>query len=321
MKQRPPDYKGIADSVSENMQGLSTIMGDIIGDFKKFKEDEKVPQAIRTYMGDSLPQYEAIKKQADDLVAQAKGLGELKLDTLRDALRQKNPILVRGETEWRVLAYDKVWRIDDRDIRSMAEKGAFRRRFAGEQMITTAILALNHPQKLKVCFIRAGGQPVTEAHGVMMGQGGPMLRPGGPFSSVADRLREYNFDVSEKDVTNMWAMESRGQGPPEPSMDDIKDAVWVVLAFPMMEQGPQGTPPPTVGSKVIEHLENGGSALIITMPHGEDLAPVLKNWGIEVRNDAICVHDLITTEGAQQGMVEEAKKNPFIFEVRDGGIT
>ena len=30
-------------------------------------------------------------------------------------------------------------------------------------MITAAIWSLAHPQKLKVAFVRAGGQPVTQA--------------------------------------------------------------------------------------------------------------------------------------------------------------
>jgi len=72
--------------------------GDLAG-FNTSKDDKAVPREIRTYMSDSLPRYTEMKKQADDLLATAKALGELKLDTLRDAIHQNNPILIRGEKE------------------------------------------------------------------------------------------------------------------------------------------------------------------------------------------------------------------------------
>jgi hypothetical protein len=101
LKQKPPDYKGITDSVANTMQNLSDITAKVMDGFKTSKDDKAVPASIRQYMSESLPKYAEIKKQADALLAEQKKLGELKLDTLRDALRQKDPILVRGEKEWR----------------------------------------------------------------------------------------------------------------------------------------------------------------------------------------------------------------------------
>ncbi len=316
LAQRPPDYKGVSDNVSKYMEDVSSEMGGIGEYLTGLKTDTKLSDAVQAYATSSAAQFATMKKAADDLVKQSKGLGELKLDALRDALAQKNPILVRGETEWKVVPYNKVWRFDDRDVRRAPANSSLHPRFAGEQMISTAILALNQPKKLKVAFVRAGGEPMASPQ-MMMTQRGPSFA-GGQFSSIADRLRDYNYDVVDKDVTGMWAMQSQGQGPPEPSDAEIRDAVWVVFAFPTGEN-PQGGPPPGVSAKLMEHLANGGSALILNDPRGENMTNTLKDWGVEVRRDALCVHELIKGNGAETGMIEEAKKVPYIFEIKDWG--
>lgn len=311
LKTKPPAYKDIADNARDTLGDLSANLGSIAEGFKKTKDD-KIPQDVRKYMDSSLPRYEALKKSADDLAKEAQGLGELKLDTLREALRQRNSILIRGEKEWKIIPHDQAWRTENRSGASEAAK--LKPRFAGEQMITTAILALQQPRKLKVAIVRAGGAPLAEPPSI--------FRPeGGPFGIVADRLRDYNYDVLEKDLTGMWAMQQMQQqqamSAPEPSDADIKDAVWVVIDVP--GQPSQFGPAPTIAPKVVEHLANGGSALIIATPRADDLSAALKEWGITLRTDAMIVHEQIKNEGAQTDMIEQVKKNPMFFEVRDWG--
>ena len=83
------------------------------------------------------------------------------------------------------------------------------------------------------------------------------IQRGGPLASVADRLRNYNFDVVEKDLSGQYSMQAQMQGmpaPPEPSDADIKDAIWVMLPLP---QGRQQMPMPTeMGPKLAEHLKS-----------------------------------------------------------------
>jgi hypothetical protein len=319
LKQKPPDYKGITDNVASTMQSLSDITAKVMDGFKTSKDDKNVPLAIRAYMTESLPKYAEIKKEADDLLAQQKALGELKLDTLRDALRQKNPILVRGEKEWRVIPYDKVWKADAREMRTSGDV-APKPRFAGEQMISTAILSLNQPTKPKVCFVRASGPPITDF--------------GGRLNSVADRLRDYNFDVTEKDLSGTYAMQAMQQqqeAPPEPSDDDIADAVWVVDGAPAQQNPEMGGPPPSIAGKIADHLnkgfhwENGqkvlgGSAFLLFITRGDDMSAALKPLGITARTDAMAVHKLIQREGAAESdIVQNAEHTPFIFTFTDWG--
>src|SRR5205085_3717044 len=145
----------------------------------------------------------------------------------------------------------------------------------------------------------------------------PFKRPD-PFSMVADRLRDYNYEVLEKDLTGMSQMQQQmnQMNPPEPSDAEIKDALWVVSATP--SQGQFG-PGPSIAPKVIEHLANGGSALFVMWYRGEDMSGALKDWGIEAHTDMITVHEPVQTTGARGEMMDQAQRIPFIFEIRNWG--
>jgi len=157
-----------------------------------------------------------------------------------------------------------------------------------------------------VVFLRPGGAPLTDP-------GFPPFQAGGPFSQIADRLRNYNFDVLEKDLSGQYAMQAQMQGmpaAPEPSDEEIKDAVWIVLSVPA---GNPQQPPAPLSPKVAEHMKNGGSTLMLFMPNGDNLNDALNDFGISVRTDLIAVHEPIKTASASADFIEEAKKNPLVF--------
>ena len=312
LKEKPANYKGLTESVERSASRLARLWGQILTQFTAVKDNKKIemPEAVRKYMIDSLPRYQEMKKVADDLVAEVKGLGELKLDDLRTALRQRNSILIRGESEWKIIPYEKVWRSEPRRSRGAADEAPLPPRFAGEQMITTALWSMQHPQKLKVVFVRAGGEPVTQA-------GFPPFMPSGVFAGVSEQLREYNYEVLDKDLTGMAAMQQQRMQAPEPTDAEIKDAVWVVVDSPSAPT--QGGPAPTISPKVAEHLMNGGSALFLMDPKADDMAIALKDYGIEVNTNALIVHELIKAEGAKGDQVEEILKFPDLFAIRNWG--
>lgn len=308
-----PDYKAAVNTARTQMETVSQLAASIIEQAPKAQAIKTLPADFRKYLADSTPRYQEIKKLCDDMIARADKLGELKVDQLEQALNVDNPILVLGDNEWRILSMRQVWQ-DDPDVKAMANGAKVNPRFAGEQQITTAIYTLESTKKTKVCFIRPGGQPLTSA-------GFPPFVPGGPLSVVADRLREYNFDVTEKDLSGQWAMQAMQQrmpSAPEPSDEEIKDAVWVVLD---LGNDPQAMTPSSMGARVAEHLKQGGSALILVESHGDNLKDALHDWGVEIHPDAIAVHEAVTVrEGAAAAdPVEEAKGHPSIFDVRNYG--
>ena len=321
LEQKPPNYVGAVNQVRQVMQDLSTFAAGVTARFEETKDDKAAPAPARKYAAESPARYAEIQKQADAVVAEIGKLGELKLDDLRQTLQAPDGIVVMGPKDMRVLPFEQIWQ-DDPNVRRMlaaaAEGGEIKRQFAGEQQITSAILALTQEKQPKVAFIRAGGPPLTQAAGMFNPGGGG----GGPFSQLAARLREYNFNVLEKDLSGMWAMQSQMSGmpaAPEPDEAELKDAVWVVIGTRAQGGGPMG-PPPSIAGRVGDHLKAGGSALVLTDPRGEDLTAALADFGIRTRPEAVIVHAPVqSTGGAPGDMINQAQRNPFVFIVNEYG--
>jgi hypothetical protein len=312
LEQKPPNYKGAVTQVRQVMEEVSQFAAAIQQRFEETKEDAAAPPPVKAYAAESPARYAEIKKQADAFVAEVGKLGELKLDDLRQTLQAPDGIVVLGPKDMRVLSFEQIWRSDP-DVRRMvaqaAEGAEIKPQFAGEQQITSAVLALTQEKKPKVAFVRGGGPPVAKG-------GNPFARGGAPLSQVAARLEEYNFEVLEKDLSGMWAMQARMQqmpAGPEPDDAAIADAVWVVIASRSAGGGPMG-PPPSIAPRVAEHLKAGGSAMILMPPEGEDMSDALTEWGIRTRSDAIIVHQPVPAgDGPPGDMINEAQKNPFVF--------
>jgi len=312
-QQKIPDYRGAVNSIDEGMGMLSGLAGKIIEDFTTAKDNPKVPADIKTYMTQSLASYQQLKKLADDFAKRIKDLGELKLEDLKQSLKAKNSILVMGESEWRILPFDRVWQEPDA-MNAMMSEGKPRKKFAGEQQITSAILSLTSKTKKKVVFVRPGGPPLATP-------GIPGFQRGGPLSMMAERLRDYNFDVQEKDLSGMWAMQAQMQrqfAPPEPTDEEIKDAIWIVLAMPSAPNQ-MGMPPQSIAPRLGAHLKAGGSAIVLTMPNGDALADALGDWGVSVHTDLVAVHEAIKSSAQATDMIEDAVRRQTFFVLREYG--
>jgi len=311
--QKIPDYRGAVNSIDEGMQMLSGLAGRIIEDFGTAKDNPKVPAEIKNYMKESTASYQELKKLADDFAKRIKELGELKLEDLKQSLRAKNSILVMGENEWRILPFERVWQEPDA-VNAMMTDGKPRKKFAGEQQITSAILSLTNKVKPKVVFVRPGGPPVANP-------GIPGFQRGGPLSVIADRLRDYNFDVMEKDLSGMWAMQAQMQrqfAAPEPSDEEIKNAIWIVLGIPSAPNQ-MGMPPQSVGPRLAAHLKAGGSAMVLTMPNGDAMPDALGEWGVTVHTDTVAVHEQVKSTGRSSDPIDEALRVQMIFVIHDYG--
>lgn len=310
-QQKRPDYKGLVDAVRHALDTLTQREAAIAQFAEQVQANATIAQPVRDYLSAAVVRHRQIEQKGQSLIEQIDKLGEVKVDNLRDALeRAVNPILVLGENDWRVIPFNQVWQIDP-DVRSTGE---VKPRFAGEQQISTAILSLTSQKKPKVVFVRPGGAPLTDP-------GFPPFQPAGPLSRIAQRLKDYNFEVLEKDLSGQWAMQARMRGmpaEPEPTDEEIRDAIWVVLSVPTQPMGPMPMLA-DIGPKLAEHLDNGGSAMVLFLPEADNLSTALDAWGIDVLTDVIAVHEKIDTAGAQGTMLEEAKRIPFIFVINEYG--
>jgi hypothetical protein len=311
LKEKPPLFKKAADDIKEHVDVVSSAAAALQELAAKYKVDKTVSSGIQKYFADAEPAFGSVKKQADALSKQAGELGELKLDTLTDALRQRNSILIRGETDWKVIPENQVWVID-RTQRRSGEGETPPPRFAGEQMISAAIFSLQHPRKLMVAFVRAGGEALAQP-------GMPPFSRPGPFADVAEALREYNYDVVEKDLTGMSQMQQQQMAAPEPTDEQIKDAVWVVVDVPAGQSQSQFGAPPTITPKVADHLNHGGSAVFLVDLQADDMSLALKDWGIEIQPNVCIIHEAIHSEGPRGSDIEEALKYPPLFPISEWG--
>jgi hypothetical protein len=312
LQQKIPDYKGATNAIDVGMSTLSQMIEEQLAKFQQVKDNPKFPQDIRDYIASSTPRFTELKKLSDDLGKRVRELGELKLDTLKQSLKQEDVILVMGENDIRVLTRDKVWQPQPAPFGRPANE-KLRPRFAGEQQITSAILALNSTSKPRIVFVRSGGRPLVTSMN-------PFQPP--DLGILGERLADYNFDVKEKDISGMWAMQSQQMGmppEPEPSDEEIKDALWVVLALPSRQQGPMGGMDMALGEKLREHLSQGGSALVLAERGATSLGASLDDWGVKVRGDVVAVHEPINTDSDSGDIVEQAQRNSPIFVINNYG--
>jgi len=296
----------------DNSKALVTIFGQL-------KDDTTLPEVVRKYAGDAIPRFQKLHDKADETLKKADSLGTLKLDDVRNKLLPTEEgaaappaIAVMGAEDVKVIEDRDLWKSGQATGLTGASAEKPRLRFAGEQQLTSAILSLANPTKKKVAFIRAGGQPLISSGGGFMGMGGP-----GPYGSIADRLRSYNFEVLEKD----FGPQQRPD-PTHPSDDDVKDAIWIVFAAPNQMDPRMGGMPTAgmLGDRLRQHLDAGGSAMCLMTIESEDLSAALKDWGIEVKTGTILVHEQIEGgSGASGDYVEQARRNPPIFILNEYG--
>ena len=313
-----PDYKAAATTASRQAERLSSLATAVVTKAPEIQQDPRTPVPFKQYLTASRPHFQEIKKIADELKDRAAKLGELKIDQLEQALSVENPVLVLGENDWRILPSNKVWQ-KETDVRAWIGNKEPPPRFAGEQQITTAIFTLDNPKKQKICFVRPAFGPLTQAARLEFAGGGLRQVPAGPLSLIASHLSDYNFEVLEKDISGQWAMQAQMQRmpvPPEPTDEEIKDAVWVVLDAPVGD-GENAPPPSQLAPKLKAHLDGGGSALVICLRGADNLSAALKDWGVELHPEAAAVHQTIKlTDAAMRDPFEQAKAQPEVFDCR-----
>ncbi|HEY2588307.1 MAG TPA: hypothetical protein VGI81_21385 [Tepidisphaeraceae bacterium] len=319
MAETRPDYRGISNALRGVLSKISGNVKAMLAFFDKNKANPQISQAVRDYITADRPKLEDIQKLADEQSAKIDKLPDLKVDELQSSLDIPNPILVLGPTQWRVISESQVW--PENNTARTGMDGKLQPSFAGEQQITAAIIGLTSPKKPKVAILRPGGAPLASP-------GFPPFQAGGPFSDIADRLRLYNFDVVEKDMSGQWAMQAQMQqqqmAAPEPSWQDIQDAVWLILdtGSPI-----QGTEP--IAPQLLAHLGHGGSAVILCQPGtggpmeaaGSDpFQSVVREWGIDLHTDLMAVHEQPPAPPATStDPLQDFLRRPFVWDIRDYG--
>lgn len=281
-----------ADSTDPSWAGIAATMErsttDLVGELEGLlAARDRLVEPLQKYLSENQQRYTAIIKQLSDFNARVSALPELKRDIFRRELRAAGEgVVMLGKDSARVIPLQELYK----SLPGQRPDGQPERAFAGEEAITSALLAMVEPNKVKVVYVSAR----------------PMGLVNGPYSEITSRLQKTNFDVVE------WSP----PGPPTPGMPPPnneppasgKGVVWVVFppSGPSEQEMMMGMPPPDP-SAVIEatqkHMDAGGAVLFLAEPsppmaafmpqsQGYAFAPLVEPLGIVVKPSYVLVRKM-----------------------------
>jgi hypothetical protein len=295
LNQQIPSYKdGVDDARTTytNISGLLQQFSQVVASFKTNPAFAKLT-AITDYAIGAATRADNARKDADALVDGIAHLGALtELDEFKQQLKSK-AIIVMGDSGYKILQFDQIWKVPEASrFTPQSPDVQPRLSFAGEQQITAAIASLTSAAKPMVVFVRNGGAPVATAMS-------PDQQP--LFASIAQRLRDQNFDVQEKDATGQSAMQ---ENPiPEPTDAQMKSAIWVVIRS---QHDTQPDQPSQIDPMLEQHLQSGGSALVLLFPTADTMDQAVSIMGIHARTDELIVHESLAAPERQSNDFAES---------------
>ncbi len=280
LDQQIPSYKDGVDDARTAYTNISQLLEYFAKYMDSAKSSQSLPKEIAAYAAGASTRPSESRKAVAAMLDRMGHLNELKqLNEFRDQLKS-NSILVMSDSGYKILQFNQVWKTPESNRFVAAGPDVTPRlTFAGEQQISMAIASLSSGAKRMVVFVRPGGPPLAAAAGI----GQP-----GPFAAVAQRLADYNFDVQDRDVSGQWAQQQE-QPTPEPTDEQMKSAIWVVLRSPrdsMMGPSP-------ISGMLDKHLKEGGSAMVLLFPQCDAMAEVLGPWGLNAKTDEVIVHEAL----------------------------
>lgn len=271
-----PAYTDGTSAIRNLSEDVKNLLESAIKAYREALERfEGLSEQTRAFLQDGRKRLGKVLARCRELTSKVDNLESLESQSLLFNLRQSNPVVVETGAGAKVLSFNTIWP----QVQTGPGRAATpRRTFAGEQKISSAILALSQEKKAVVVFVRWGGRA--------------SLGFRGHFSALAERLGEANFEVREWDVQKEDA---------PPVVEDMSRSIWVILP-PQPGAPPAGMPfarPPQISSKdkmkIEHHLNSGGRALFMMSPSNAMLGPPspfipkLKEYGIEVSPEVVAM--------------------------------
>jgi hypothetical protein len=293
-----PRWSSLTDLIKENVEEIEPTFA-LLADPVKLKEAD-VPASLVAYFTSAQDGY---KKMADSLKAYKERLSKLEPLKVQDVLTKldRNSVVILGPTSAKVLS---EWELYESNASPTNPDAGGGQTFNGEQALSSAMLSMIRPDKIKVVFITAAPQRLMSDM----------------FAATTTMLQQSNFEVLE------WSppgMPSPNSPPPEPNPPaQGKDAqgrpvIWIV--FPPEAANPQammmGMPPPSpqpVIDATRKHLAEGGQVLFLA--EADAASPMMPMMGTpgypyqELLNDfGVEVQSKYTIVRAQEGEDESGK--------------
>lgn len=222
-----------------------------------FAEAGQIDEASSKLLADvgSGEPFKAVIKEMDETAAKIKALPEQKMDEVGERLKQDNIVVVESADEVRILPFEEVWPLTDRNAERFAmadpdKKERQRREFNGDSAICNAMMDMQSDKKLAtIIFVSYESQPPPQMRQFQRPLTGPI--PLDEMNVVRQRLERANFAVKD------WNLAPQQEGPQEPSSppkpvpeppkpDEGTEAIYVFLPpaeappmNPFMQMPPQ----------------------------------------------------------------------------------
>jgi hypothetical protein len=292
-----PQWGDLTDNLKTNVEDMAKQLA-LFADPAKLKQQELLPAGILAYLTKNNADY---KKIADAFTSYKVELDKLQPLKVQDVISNlhRNSVVVLGPDSAKILSrfeiFDSTPSRDNPDTPTTT--------FKGEEIISSALLAMSHPDKVKVVFVTPSMQRLLD----------------GDYSDMAATLREANFDVLE------WSPPNRSPNSPPPSDTEPpaigKGVVWVVFPpdFSNMQMMMAAPPDATaVAEAVQKHLAQGGHVLFLASSGSSPFAAAsgypydaaLKDFGINVLAKYTVVRLVEAQNRATGEVVEQAA--PYI---------
>ena len=292
LNQQIPSYKDGVDEARTAYTNVSQLLQQFalaVNSFKDPQAAKLLPKAIQDYGPEAAKRADSARKIADDFLETLTKLPPLtELDEFKQELKSKS-IIIMADGGYKILQFDQVWKVPEESrFMSAATDVQPKLSFTGEQQITAAIASLTSGSKPMVVFVRNGGPPLTMS--MSPEQPAPLL------GAVAQRLRDDNFQVLEKDASGQSAMQQQEMPIPEATDEQMKKAVWVVFRQP--QDSPPEQPSP-LGPMLEAHLKEGGAAMVMLFPTADAMPQALGPMGITAKTDEVILHDILPAPARQ----------------------
>jgi hypothetical protein len=276
------------------VSAVDAALDPVLKQFQSTKDAtaDQVGKPLADFLASHAAAFAGIEKQITDFKDSLDKLPPIKSDEVLNSITD-NTVTVFGPKTIKVIGQYDMFKTQAAANGSTTPPPA---EFVGEQAISSALLAMVQPDKVKIVFVTPD----------------PEQNLSGGLSEICDRLQKANFDVSE------WspAPPNPQSGQAEPTTPPTgKGVIWVIM--PAQPQNPQmmmmGMPPPDpkpVVEALRKHLAAGGNAIYLAEAAGLSMSPtattgypyadLLKPYGIEVRTNLTVYHVVETQEGTRQ---------------------
>ena len=292
-----PPWSDLTDGIKATVDELGKKL-DLLSDPAKLKQQD-MPPVLLKYFTEKNADYKEIASAFKTYKTELDKLEPLKVQEVISNLH-RNSVVVLGPTSAKIFSRYEIFEAtpsrDNSDVVTTT--------FKGEELVSSALLAMAHPDKVKVVFVTPTAQQLTSDNG--------------EYGDMAAVLKENNFDVLE------WSPPGRPtpEGPPPGDLNPPasgKGVVWVVFPPGAPQMAFMAPPDATAAAAAVQkHIDQGGHVLFLAGPGGGGplgggdypYAAALKSFGINVLSKYTVVHVI---EGQNRSTGEtEMQAAPYI---------